>query len=81
MCQAIPREVIAVRGDRAQVLVDGRPAWVGASAVAGLRPGEYAIVYAGQATERLERAEAEALLREIADLDALFEAMMPEAQP
>ncbi|MGI8552623.1 MAG: HypC/HybG/HupF family hydrogenase formation chaperone [Dehalococcoidia bacterium] len=78
MCQAIPREVLQVGNGRAEVLIDGRPTWVIAQALPELRAGEFILVYAGQALEWMERDEAELLLREITDLDAMFDALMPD---
>lgn len=78
MCQAIPREVLRVAEDRAEVLMDGRPTWVHAIALPELRVGDYVVVYAGQALERMERDEAEQLLRELSELDTLFAALLPD---
>ncbi|MHB8574512.1 MAG: HypC/HybG/HupF family hydrogenase formation chaperone [Dehalococcoidia bacterium] len=77
MCQAIPREVIELTDGRAQVLIGGCPTWVLTQAMPDLRLGEYVVVHAGQALERMPRDEAEALLQEIAELDAMFDALMP----
>lgn len=76
MCQAIPRAVLQVAEGKAEVIMNGRPTWVIAQALPDLVPGEFVVVYGGQALERMERAEAEALLREIEDLDAMFDALM-----
>ena len=72
MCQAIPRRVLAVEGERVQVNYDGQPTWVHAVALADLAVGEYVVVYAGQALERMDQAEAEELLTFYAGLEDLL---------
>jgi hydrogenase expression/formation protein HypC len=73
MCQAIPRRVLAVGPDRLQVDYDGSPRWVEAHALAELAVGDYVVVYAGQALERMDTAEAEEMLAWYADLESLLE--------
>jgi hydrogenase expression/formation protein HypC len=72
MCQAIPRRVLAVDGERVQVDYDGQPTWVHAVALPDLRVGEYVVVYAGQALERMDEAEAEELLAFYAGLEDML---------
>lgn len=73
MCQAIPRRVLQVDGGRVQVDYDGQLTWVHAVAVADLEVGDYVVVYAGQALERMQQAEAEELLAFYASLEGLLE--------
>ncbi len=72
MCQAIPRRVLEVEGERVQVDYDGQPTWVHAVALPDLTAGEYVVVYAGQALERMDQAEAEELLAFYASLEDLL---------
>lgn len=72
VCQAIPRPVLRVEGERVEVAVDGRPQWVTAAGLPPLAAGEYVVVYAGAALERIPTAEAEAMLRALAELETLF---------
>jgi hydrogenase assembly chaperone HypC/HupF len=72
MCRAIPYQVLRVAGDHAQVLINGRPSWVSSQALPDLAPGEYVIVYANYAVERVEAGEAQALLQALADLDQML---------
>lgn len=75
MCQGIPRRVLESTGDRLRVEVDGRPIWMKASArVAGAGPGEFVVVYAGVALEKVSAEEAEEQLRFLRDLEQLFPA-------
>jgi len=73
MCQAIPRRVLRTDGGRAEVDYDGRPTWVEAGAIPDLAVGEYVVVYAGQALDRMPTEEAEAMLRFYADLEGMLE--------
>lgn len=73
MCQAIPRKVLRVSGERVEVLYDGVPTWVAAHGIAGIAAGQYLVVYAGQALERLPTEEAEAMLRFYDELERMVE--------
>jgi hydrogenase expression/formation protein HypC len=73
MCQAIPRRVLALQPDRLQVDYDGAPRWVEAHGLRDVSVGDYVVVYAGQALERMEQAEAEELLAFYAGLEGLLE--------
>jgi hydrogenase expression/formation protein HypC len=73
MCQAIPRRVLQVEDDRLLVDYDERPTWVHAVGLDDLEVGDYVIVYAGQALERMEPAAAEELLAFYASLEGLLE--------
>jgi hydrogenase expression/formation protein HypC len=73
MCQAIPRRVLAVAPGRVQLDYDGRRTWVAATALADVAPGEYVLVYAGQALERMDTAEAEEMLAWYAELESMLE--------
>src|SRR5919206_74983 len=72
MCQAIPRRVLEVDGERVQVDYDGQPTWVHAVALPDLTVGEYVVVYAGQALERMDEAEADELLAFYGGLEPLL---------
>ena len=72
MCQAIPRLVLRAEGTRAEVDLDGEPTWVHTQEVGEVLPGEYLLIYAGQALERVAKAEAEELLAFYADLEKML---------
>ena len=72
MCQAIPRRVLQVSERRAEVDYDEVPTWVAVNGIPDLRVGEYLVVYAGQALERLPTNEAEEMLRYYEELDRMF---------
>lgn len=73
MCQAIPRRVLQVADQRAEVLYDGSPTWVAAHGIPDLKVGEYLVVYAGQALERLPTDEAEEMLRFYDELERMIQ--------
>ncbi len=73
MCQVVPRRVLRVGDGRAEVLYDGEPTWVAAHGIADLQVGEYLVVYAGQALERMPSDEAEAMLAFYDELELMFE--------
>jgi len=73
MCQAVPRRVLQVDSPRVEVDFDGVPTWVAAAGIADLQVGEYVVVYAGQALEKMDAADAEELLAWYAELEALLD--------
>ncbi len=73
MCQAIPRRVLQVEADRVEVDYDGRPTWVEMHDLPNLAVGEYVVVYAGQALEKMDSAEAEEMLAWYANLESMLE--------
>jgi len=73
MCQAIPRKVLQIADRRACVDYDGQPTWVEAGAVPNPTVGEYLVVYAGQALDRMPTEEAEAMLAFYAGLEDMLE--------
>jgi hydrogenase maturation factor len=56
-----------------EVDYDGVPTWVTAAGITDLEVGEYVVVYAGQALEKLDTAEAEEMLAWYADLETMLE--------
>jgi hydrogenase expression/formation protein HypC len=73
MCVTRPAEVLDVAGATARVLWQGRPLEVDVSLVGPVAPGEYLLVHAGLALEKVGRDEAAgltALLAEWAGLTA-----------
>ena len=73
MCQAIPRKVLQVADGRAEVLSGGRRVWVAIHGLPDLRAGEYVVVYAGHAIERMPVDDAEAVLRFYEEVERMVE--------
>jgi len=74
MCQAIPRSVLEVTVERARVNVDGEEMWVDRRAVPELQVGDYVVVYAGAALEKMPEDEALEMIRFYEE----FESMLAE---
>lgn len=72
MCQAIPRKVLQITDDQAEVMYDGEPRWVHLHGMSGLQPGDYVVVYAEQVLEQMPAEEAEDILRFQEELEAMF---------
>lgn len=73
MCRAVPHRVLEVSSDRARVLEIDREHWIRVAAIPDLRVGEYVVVYAGQALERIPADEAEDFLRFNAEMERMLE--------
>ncbi len=73
MCVAVPREVVRVWDDRAEVLVDGQPREVVCAGLPGLQPGEFVLLHADAAIERLSAAEAHETLDFLAAMEAMLD--------
>ncbi len=74
MCRAEPRRILQQDGSRLEVELEGEPLWVGSGGMTGLAPGDYVVVYAGQAVERMDRDEAEDIIRFNDELEGMLEA-------
>ena len=72
MCQAIPRPVLEVDAERARVVVDGAELWVDRRAVPELAAGDYVVVYAGAALERMPEDEALEMIRFYEEFESLL---------
>lgn len=69
MCQVIPRQVVRVVDRRALVDVDGLPTWIDLAHVPSIGVGDYVLVHAGIALERVAPEEAQEILALYACLD------------
>ena len=70
MCLAVPMKVTEIDGSRARVEQEGVSRLVRVDFLPGLKVGDYVLIHAGLAIERLRPEEAEEtlrLLRTIAD--------------
>ncbi len=75
MCQGIPREVLATAPGRVRVRVDESERWMKLpDHLAAVTPGEYVVVYAGVALERVSPDEAHEQLRFLRMLEEQFPA-------
>jgi hydrogenase expression/formation protein HypC len=75
MCIAMPCKVVSVNGDEAVVELDGVRRTVMLDLVEDVREGDYLIVHAGFALNKVDQEEAErtlAMVREMGNLDGLM---------
>ena len=68
MCLAVPMKVIEIEGPVARVEEAGVQREVRADLVEGLKVGDYVIVHAGIAIDRLDPEEAQETLRLFAEI-------------
>lgn len=62
MCLAVPMKVIEIKGDEAVVDLDGFQKEVNISLMENIEIGEYVMVHAGFAIQRVDPSEVEATL-------------------
>ncbi|MFW5739459.1 MAG: HypC/HybG/HupF family hydrogenase formation chaperone [Myxococcota bacterium] len=73
MCLAVPMKVVRVEGDRATAIIDQVEREIGTALVPDVAVGDYVIVHAGFAIQKLSESEAQEtleLFRQMAALEA-----------
>jgi len=70
MCLAIPMKIISVEGDTARVSLDGLEKEIDVRFLKDPCPGEYVIVHAGFAIEKLDEEEARKTIELFQDITA-----------
>jgi len=73
MCLAVPGRIFAVAGMTARVDFCGVERMVLIDLLPDLEPGEYVLVHAGFAIQRLEPSEAVEIFRQLNEADAMME--------
>ncbi|MCD6415509.1 MAG: HypC/HybG/HupF family hydrogenase formation chaperone [Planctomycetes bacterium] len=63
MCLAIPLKIVEVEGQIGRVKLDATTREVGLQLLDDARPGDYVLVHAGFAIQKLDEQEAEETLR------------------
>jgi hydrogenase expression/formation protein HypC len=71
MCLAVPMRVLEVDGDTGTVELGGLKHKVGLQLLDNVQPGEYVIVHAGFAIQRLDETEAKKTLDLFSHLEQL----------
>ena len=69
MCLAMPRRVLRISSDRAEIEWDGESLWVATGGTPDLAAGDYVLVHAGQILDRISADEAEQILALYASLE------------
>lgn len=72
MCVAIPMKVIEIHGDRGIVEAGGMQKEVGLHLLENIRLGDYVLVHAGFAIQKLDEKEAEKTLALFKEMENLF---------
>lgn len=62
MCLSIPAEVLALRGDEAEVSVNGNRLKISLMVLKNVKPGDFVLIHSGFAIEIIDREEAEKTL-------------------
>jgi len=68
MCLAIPMKILKIEGDRAVVSSGGVQRSIGINFLKGPKIGDYVIVHAGFAIEKLDTVKAEETLKILEEL-------------
>ena len=76
MCLGVPMQVIEIDGDVAICEIDGVRREASLMMVDGISVGDYVLIHAGFAIEKLDEGEAEATLAALRD--ALEQGLVPE---
>ena len=72
MCLAIPMKIISVEGDTALVSLEGLEKEVDVRFLEDPRPGDYVIVHAGFAIDKLDEEEAQKTIDLFKEIEASF---------
>lgn len=73
MCLSVPARVVAVNGDIAEVSVGGAIFRAGLQMVDGVRVGDFVLLHAGFAIEKLNEEDALETLRLLNEMDDAME--------
>jgi hydrogenase expression/formation protein HypC len=72
MCLAIPMKIISVEGDTALVSLEGLEKEIDVRFLEDPQPGDYVIVHAGFAIDKLDEEEAQKTLDLFKEIEASF---------
>ena len=72
MCLAIPTRILEIDGSRAQAEAGGVRREISIELTPGVKPGDYVIVHAGFAIERLREEEARETLKIFAEMEEKY---------
>lgn len=78
MCLAIPAKIISIEGDTAQTSIGGSVVDANLSFIEQAEVGEYVLVHAGFAIEKIDEREAMETLKLFRELDGTNQEQMNE---
>lgn len=71
MCLSLPAKVIEIHGDTADVSVGGTVFKAGLQMIDDVKPGDYILLHAGFAIQKINPGEAEEILRLLGEMENL----------
>ncbi|MFP4024254.1 MAG: HypC/HybG/HupF family hydrogenase formation chaperone [Thiohalospira sp.] len=69
MCLSIPGKIITINGDIADVSIGGTIVKVGVQMIENVNPGDYVLVHAGFALQKINEKEALETLQLLKEMD------------
>ncbi|MFC2087352.1 HypC/HybG/HupF family hydrogenase formation chaperone [Bacteroidota bacterium] len=69
MCLSVPAKIISIEGEMARASVGGAIVNIGLHMIENAKPGEYVLVHAGFALQKISEAEALETLKLIQEMD------------
>ncbi|MGQ9620537.1 MAG: HypC/HybG/HupF family hydrogenase formation chaperone [Bacteroidales bacterium] len=73
MCLSLPAKVIEINGDMADVSVGGTVFKAGLQMLDGVKPGDYVLLHAGFAIQKINEKEAGEILRILDEMEKLMD--------
>jgi hydrogenase expression/formation protein HypC len=70
MCLSIPAKIVSVNGDMAEVSAGGTLFRAGIQMIENAKKGDYVLLHAGFAIQKISEADAEETIRLLKELDA-----------
>jgi len=71
MCLSVPALVVSINGDTAEVSVGGALFRAGLQMVEGVRKGDYILLHAGFAIQKISEEEAQSTLKLLKELEEM----------
>ena len=71
MCLSVPAKIVSIKGDMAEVSAGGSIFKAGLQMVTDVKPGDYVLLHAGFAIQKISEKEAEETIRLLDELDTI----------
>lgn len=73
MCLSLPAKVIEIQGDMAEVSIGGTLFKAGLQMIDDVRPGDYILLHAGFAIQKINEDEAQEIMRLLQEMENSFD--------
>ncbi len=73
MCLSLPAKVIEIQGDLAEVSIGGTLFKAGLQMIDDVRPGDYILLHAGFAIQKINEDEAQEIMRLFQEMENSFD--------